>query len=31
MTIADVRAGLPWNAAFLDRVSEGLESAGMRP
>jgi AraC-like DNA-binding protein len=31
LTIADVRAGLPWNAAFLDGVSEGLESAGMRP
>jgi tetratricopeptide (TPR) repeat protein len=31
LTIADVRLGLPWNAAFLDRTSEGLESAGMRP
>jgi AraC-like DNA-binding protein/tetratricopeptide (TPR) repeat protein len=31
LTIADVRAGLPWNARYLDRVSEGLESAGMRP
>ena len=30
VTIADVRAGLPWNAVYLDRVSEGLESAGMR-
>jgi AraC-like DNA-binding protein len=31
LTITDVRSGLPWNAAFLDRTSEGLESAGMRP
>jgi AraC-like DNA-binding protein/tetratricopeptide (TPR) repeat protein len=31
VTIADVRSGLPWNAQYLDRVSEGLESAGMRP
>jgi tetratricopeptide (TPR) repeat protein len=31
LTIADVRSGLPWNAAYLDRTSEGLESAGMRP
>jgi len=31
LTIADVRSGLPWNEAFLDRTSEGLESAGMRP
>ena len=30
LTIADVRSGLPWNEAFLDRTSEGLESAGMR-
>jgi AraC-like DNA-binding protein len=31
LTIADVRAGLPWNRVFLDHVSEGLESAGMPP
>jgi AraC-like DNA-binding protein/tetratricopeptide (TPR) repeat protein len=31
LTIGDVRSGLPWNAAYLDRTSEGLESAGMRP
>jgi AraC-like DNA-binding protein/TolB-like protein/tetratricopeptide (TPR) repeat protein len=31
LTIADVRSGLPWNASYLDRVAEGLESAGMRP
>jgi AraC-like DNA-binding protein len=31
LTIGDVRSGLPWNAAFLDRTSEGLESAGMHP
>ena len=30
LTIADVRSDLPWNEAFLDRTSEGLESAGMR-
>jgi hypothetical protein len=30
LTIADVRSGLPWNEAFLDRNSEGFESAGMR-
>jgi AraC-like DNA-binding protein/tetratricopeptide (TPR) repeat protein len=30
LTIADVRAGLPWNARYLDRVCDGLESAGMR-
>jgi AraC-like DNA-binding protein/TolB-like protein len=31
LTIADVRSGLPWNTLYLDRASEGLESAGMRP
>jgi hypothetical protein len=31
LTIADVRSSLPWNAAFVDRASEGLEGAGMRP
>jgi AraC-like DNA-binding protein/TolB-like protein len=31
LTIAAVRASLPWNALFLDRVSEGLETVGMRP
>lgn len=31
VTIADVRAGLPYSARFLDLVSGGLESAGMRP
>jgi len=31
LTIGDVRSGLPWNAVFLDRTCEGLESAGMRP
>jgi AraC-like DNA-binding protein/tetratricopeptide (TPR) repeat protein len=29
LTIADVRAGLPWNASYTDRVSEGLERLGM--
>jgi tetratricopeptide (TPR) repeat protein len=31
VTISVVRAGLPWNALYLDRVSEGLERLGMRP
>jgi AraC-like DNA-binding protein/tetratricopeptide (TPR) repeat protein len=31
LTIADVRSALPWNTAYLDGVSDGLESAGMRP
>jgi adenylate cyclase len=31
LTIADVRSGLPWSPLYLDRVAEGLESAGMRP
>jgi AraC-like DNA-binding protein/tetratricopeptide (TPR) repeat protein len=30
LTIAQIRTGLPHTGAFLDRVSEGLESAGMR-
>jgi len=30
LTITAVRSGLPWNASYLDRVSEGLESVGMR-
>jgi adenylate cyclase len=30
VTISTVRAGLPWNALYLDRVSEGLERLGMR-
>jgi adenylate cyclase len=31
LTIADIRSGLPWSPGYLDRVAEGLESAGMRP
>jgi AraC-like DNA-binding protein/tetratricopeptide (TPR) repeat protein len=31
VTIAEVRASLPWNAFYLDRTSEGLEKAGMPP
>ena len=31
VTIGTVRAGLPWNSLYLDRVSEGLERLGMRP
>jgi len=31
VTIGAVRACLPWNALYLDRVSEGLECLGMRP
>ncbi len=31
VTITDVRLGLPWHSSYLDRVAEGLESAGMRP
>jgi len=31
LTISEVRSSLPWNASFLDRTSEGLEQAGMRP
>lgn len=31
LTIKDVRSGLPWNVEYLDRASEGLEGAGMRP
>jgi hypothetical protein len=30
LTIAAVRASLPWNALYLERVSEGLEIVGMR-
>jgi adenylate cyclase len=30
VTIGAVRAGLPWNTPYLDRVSEGLERLGMR-
>jgi AraC-like DNA-binding protein len=30
VTISAVRAGLPWNGLYLDRVSEGLERLGMR-
>jgi len=31
LTIREVRSSLPWNASYLDRTSEGLEQAGMRP
>jgi AraC-like DNA-binding protein/tetratricopeptide (TPR) repeat protein len=31
LTITDIRSSLPWNASYLDRVSQGLETAGMRP
>jgi tetratricopeptide (TPR) repeat protein len=31
LTIAQVRSGLPYRSDFLDRVADGLESAGMRP
>jgi len=31
LTIADVRSVLPWNASHMDRVSEGLDTLGMRP
>jgi AraC-like DNA-binding protein/tetratricopeptide (TPR) repeat protein len=31
LTISDIRSGLPWNASYMDRVSEGLEHLGMRP
>jgi adenylate cyclase len=30
LTIAEVKAGLPYTAGFLDRVAEGLETVGMR-
>jgi tetratricopeptide (TPR) repeat protein len=30
LTIAQVRSGLPYRSAYLDRIAEGLESAGMR-
>jgi tetratricopeptide (TPR) repeat protein len=29
LTITDVRSGLPWHSDFLDRVADGLETAGM--
>lgn len=29
MTITEVKSGWPFEAWFLDRVAEGLESAGM--
>jgi hypothetical protein len=29
-TIADVKARLPFSAALLERIAEGLESAGLR-
>jgi len=31
VTIADIRKGLPWNASYMDRVSNGLEHLGMSP
>jgi adenylate cyclase len=31
LTITAVRSCLPWNPLFLDHVSEGLETLGMRP
>ncbi|MGY3033018.1 AraC-like DNA-binding protein [Bradyrhizobium sp. USDA 4354] len=30
LTIAQVRSGLPYHPSYLDRVADGLESAGMR-
>ena len=30
LTIAQVRSGLPYRSSYLDRLAEGLESAGMR-
>jgi TolB-like protein len=30
LTITDLRSGLPWHSGYLDRVAEGLETAGMR-
>ncbi len=30
LTITDLRSSLPWHSAYLDRVAEGLETAGMR-
>ena len=30
LTIAKVRSGLPYRSGYLDRIAEGLESAGMR-
>jgi len=31
VTVSEIRAGLPWNASFMNRVSDGLEQLGMRP
>jgi AraC-like DNA-binding protein/tetratricopeptide (TPR) repeat protein len=31
LTIAQVGSGLPFRSSFLDRIADGLESAGMRP
>jgi len=31
LTIVQVRSGLPFHPTYLDRVADGLESAGMRP
>jgi AraC-like DNA-binding protein/tetratricopeptide (TPR) repeat protein len=30
LTITDLRSGLPWHFGYLDRVAEGLKTAGMR-
>jgi len=30
LTIAQIRSGLPYRSSYLDRVADGLESAGMR-
>jgi hypothetical protein len=30
LTISDVRSALPHTRSFMDRASEGLETAGMR-
>jgi hypothetical protein len=30
VTVAHIKSGWPFVAGFLDRVAEGLESAGMR-
>ena len=31
LTISEIRLALPHTPGFLDRASEGLETAGMRP
>jgi tetratricopeptide (TPR) repeat protein len=31
VTIAEIRSALPWNASYMDRVSNGLEHLGMHP